>query len=192
MQLNQATGNLDLSQLYGFTDAAERKMRTLTNGALKSSLHGKLLPMTSDDEDHSFCAWNNSANVTTCFIAGDSRVNSSPLSILVYTIFMRNHNRIAAELLSRHKTWTDEQLYQAAKAVNIDIYRRVIMREWLPEVLGQKTAADVLATPPVAADERLSEVSNEFAVAAIRFYLSMLPNALHNLASENKVGSSNK
>ncbi|XP_023175149.2 chorion peroxidase [Drosophila hydei] len=190
-QLNQATGNLDLSQLYGFTDAAERKMRTLTNGALKSSLHGKLLPMTSDDEDHRFCAWNNSANVTTCFIAGDSRVNSSPLSILVYTIFMRNHNRIAAELLSRHKTWTDEQLYQAAKAVNIDIYRRVIMREWLPEVLGQKTAADVLATPPVAADERLSEVSNEFAVAAIRFYLSMLPNALHNLASDNKVGSSN-
>ncbi|EDW13689.2 peroxidasin homolog pxn-2 isoform X1 [Drosophila mojavensis] len=190
-QLNQATGSLDLSQLYGITDVAERKMRTLTNGALKSTSNENLLPMSPDDEDHRFCAWDISANATTCFIAGDSRVNSSPLSILIYTIFMRNHNRIAADLLSRHKNWSDEQLFQAAKAVNIDIYRRIVVREWLVEVLGNEAAAEVLATPPASADERLSEVSNEFAVAAIRFYFSMLPNVLHNLAATNEVISSN-
>lgn len=167
-------------------------MRTLTNGALKSTSNGSLLPMSPDDEDHRFCAWDSSANATTCFIAGDSRVNSSPLSILVYTIFMRNHNRIAAELLSQHKNWSDEQLFQAAKAINIDIYRRIVVREWLPEVLGNEAAAEVLATPPASADERLSEVSNEFAVAAIRFYFSMLPNVFHNLAATNEVVSSNK
>ncbi|TDG40912.1 hypothetical protein AWZ03_012670 [Drosophila navojoa] len=191
-QLNQATGNLDLSQLYGITDVAERKLRTLTNGALKSTSSENLLPTSPDDEDHRFCAWESSANSTTCFTAGDSRVNSSPLSILIYTIFMRNHNRIAAELLTRHNNWSDEQLFQAAKAVNIDIYRRIVVREWLTEVLGNDAAAEVLATPPASPDERLPEVSNEFAVAAIRFYFSMLPNVLHNLAATNEVAPSNK
>ncbi|KAM8703318.1 hypothetical protein ACLKA7_008011 [Drosophila subpalustris] len=190
-QMNQATGMLDLSQLYGFTDAAQRKMRTLTKGTLKSTPSGNLLPLTSDSDGHTFCAWDSSDNASNCFVAGDSRVNSNPLSILVYTIFMRNHNRVAAELLARHKNWSDEQLFQAAKAVNIDVYRRVIVNEWLPEVIGADLAAQVLATPPAAAEEQLPEVSNEFGVAAVRFYLSMLPNVLQNLASGNEVGSNN-
>ncbi|XP_030564102.1 chorion peroxidase [Drosophila novamexicana] len=188
-QLNQATGILDMSQLYGFTDVAERKMRTLINGTLKSTSNGNLLPMTSEDEYHTFCAWSDNANATTCFVAGDSRVNSNPFSILIYTIFMRNHNRIAAELLARNKGWSDEQLFQAAKAVNIDIYRRVFLREWLTEILGEENAAEVLTTPPVTAEQRLFEVSNEFGVAAIRFYFSMLPDVLHDLATNNEVDS---
>ncbi|KAH8406545.1 hypothetical protein KR215_007101, partial [Drosophila sulfurigaster] len=190
-QLNQATGVLDLSQLYGFTDAAQSKMRTLSKGTLKSSSNGNLLPRTSDNDEHTFCAWGDNANATNCFVAGDSRVNSNPLSILVYTIFLRNHNRIAAELLSRHKNWNDEQLFQAAKTINVDIYRRVIMNEWLPEVLGANTAAQVLNTPAATAGQPLPEVSNEFGVAAIRFYFSMLPNVLHNLANTNDVASNN-
>ncbi|EDV93845.1 GH19553, partial [Drosophila grimshawi] len=188
-QLNQATGILDLSQLYGFTDSVERKMRTLRNGALKSSGNGKLLSVISGDEGHTFCAWGSGANGTNCFVAGDSRVNSNPLSILVYTIFMRNHNRIAAELLARNKGWSDEQLFQAAKVVNVDIYRRLIMKEWLTQVLGEASAANVLAASPATDGQQLPEVSNEFGVAAIRFYFSMLPNVLHNLAPDNEVVS---
>ncbi|XP_017143230.1 chorion peroxidase isoform X1 [Drosophila miranda] len=185
-QLNQATAYLDLSQLYGFTPIAERKMRTFVRGTLKSTSNGAhlndLLPMTADTDDkgHSFCAWGASANAT-CFAAGDSRVNSNPYSILVYTIFMRNHNRLAAELLERNPDWSDEQLFQSAKTVNVDIYRRVIMREWLPEVLGSRLASEVLATSPPISRQNAPEISNEFGVAASRFYFSMLPNELHNL-----------
>ncbi|XP_022217881.2 peroxidase [Drosophila obscura] len=186
-QLNQATGYLDLSQLYGFTPDDERKMRTFVRGTLKSTSNGAhlndLLPTTADTDDkgHSFCAWGASANAT-CFVAGDSRVNSSPYSILVYTIFMRNHNRLTAELMKRYPNWTDEQLFQSAKAVNVDIYRRVIMREWLPEVLGSQLAAEVLATREPISRQSAPEISNEFGVAASRFYFSMLPSELHNLA----------
>ncbi|BFF91654.1 chorion peroxidase [Drosophila madeirensis] len=189
-QLNQATGYLDLSQLYGFTPAAERKMRTFVRGNLKSTSNGAhlndLLPMTSDTDDkgHSFCAWGASANAT-CFAAGDSRVNSNPYSILVYTIFMRNHNRLAAELMERYPSWSDEKLFQSAKAVNVDIYRRVIMREWLPEVLGSQLATEVLATHQPSSRQSTPEISNEFGVAASRFYFSMLPNELHNLAKND-------
>ncbi|XP_023036583.1 peroxidase isoform X2 [Drosophila willistoni] len=191
-QLNQATGYLDLSQLYGFTIAAERKMRSFKYGLLKARSNGShlndLLPMTADiDNDgqkHTFCTWTDSGN-STCFAAGDSRVNSNPYSILIYTVFMRNHNRIAAELRARNNGWSDEQLFQTAKAINVDIYRRVVMDEWLPEVLGERLANAVRAAPPLSTRQRPPEVSNEFAVAAIRFYYSMLPNAVLNVATEN-------
>ncbi|XP_017017711.1 salivary peroxidase/catechol oxidase [Drosophila kikkawai] len=190
-QLNQATASLDLSQLYGFTSAAEEKMRLFRGGLLKSTpigqRHHVLLPMTRDTQDlgHSFCAWGATGNAT-CFAAGDSRVNSSPFSILIYTIFMRNHNRLARELSDRKSGWSDEQLFQAAKAVNVDVYRRVVIDEWLPEVLGKKLADEARSR-----SDRAQEISNEFGVAAIRFYFSMLPNELHNLVKDNDLDDNN-
>ncbi|XP_030370312.1 chorion peroxidase [Scaptodrosophila lebanonensis] len=182
-QLNQATGCLDLSQLYGFTTAAQEKMRTFSHGKLKSTTTmgthlNDLLPMSTDANEHTFCT---TSNASTCFMAGDSRVNRSPYSILAYTLFMRNHNRVAAELGSNNPSWSDEQLFQAAKSVNVDTYRHIITNEWLPVVLGTQLAAEVQSkTESPTPQEHLSEVYNEFGVAAIRFYFSMLPNVLHN------------
>ncbi|XP_043653363.1 chorion peroxidase isoform X2 [Drosophila teissieri] len=190
-QLNQATGSLDLSQLYGFTAAAERKLRLLEGGLLRSTPRGEfdnaLLPIATDAEGPSFCARERIGD-GTCFAAGDSRVNSSPFSILIYTIFMRNHNKVAAELRQRNPRWSDEKLFQAAKAVNVDIYRRVVIEEWLPEVLGQKLASEIRRKH----GNRGLEVSNEFAVAAIRFYFSMVPNELQNLTKDNVVYGTEK
>ncbi|EDW96962.1 chorion peroxidase [Drosophila yakuba] len=190
-QLNQATGSLDLSQLYGFTASAERKLRLLEGGLLRSTPRGEfdnaLLPIATDAEGPSFCARERIGD-GTCFAAGDSRVNSSPFSILIYTIFMRNHNKVAAELHQRNPRWSDEKLFQAAKAVNVDIYRRVVIEEWLPEVIGQKLASEIRRKH----GNRALEVSNEFAVAAIRFYFSMVPNELQNLTKDNVVYGTEK
>ncbi|XP_017085181.2 chorion peroxidase isoform X2 [Drosophila eugracilis] len=191
-QLNQATGSLDLSQLYGFTAAAERKLRLLEGGLLRSTARGEydssMLPIATNTEGPSFCARENIGD-GTCFVSGDSRVNSSPFSILIYTIFMRNHNNVAAELHQRNRRWSDEKLFQAAKAINVAIYRRVVIEEWLPAVLGNPLAAEIKRNHQKSA----LEVSNEFAVAAIRFYFSMLPNELQNLTKDNVVyGTENK
>ncbi|XP_017112083.1 peroxidase [Drosophila elegans] len=185
-QLNQATGFLDLSQLYGFTAAAENKLRLFEGGLLRSTPRGEydnaLLPLATDTEGPSFCAREKIGD-GTCFAAGDSRVNSNPFSILIYTIFMRNHNRLANELRLKNRRWGDEKLFQAAKAINVDIYRRVVIDEWLPVVLGGPLAIAVKTQQYT----RALEVSNEFGVAAIRFYLSMLPNELQNLSKDNVV-----
>ncbi|XP_017000798.2 chorion peroxidase isoform X2 [Drosophila takahashii] len=191
-QLNQATGSLDLSQLYGFTLAAEKKLRVLEGGLLKTTPRGEydnaLLPMATDTEGPSFCARDKIGD-GTCFAAGDSRVNSNPFSILIYTIFMRNHNKLAVELHERNRRWGDEKLFQAAKAINVAIYRRVVIEEWLPAVLGNRLATEIKRRP----NKHALEVSNEFAVAAIRFYFSMLPNELQNLTKDNVVyGSEGK
>ncbi|XP_055849338.1 peroxidase [Episyrphus balteatus] len=190
-QLNQATGYLDLSQLYGFTRRSQSSMRTFSNGKLKSS-NGGLLPLAEGDKRNLYCALKSDAN-ETCFMAGDTRVNSNPYSIILYTIFLRSHNQFAEEIKTRNPDWTDETMFRAAKKLNVQLYREIVFEEWLPVVLGQKISASINAEPILRRANNLRdlEVSNEFAVAAIRFYFSMMPNVLQRMPSpmNNEINS---
>lgn len=168
-------------------------MRLYKNGQLKSinteKLEDSLLPLVTKDS-HMFCALSPGDEVnSTCFMAGDSRVNRNPFAIVIYTILMRNHNRIANELQIKHPDWEDEQLFRTAKSINIDIYQRIVFNEWLPVILGASMTYEIKATIKSSRNPKKSitdqQISNEYAVAASRFYLSMMPNVLHNYAIES-------
>lgn len=113
-------------------------------------------------------------------MAGDSRVNSSPLTISIYTLFMRNHNQIAEKLAIRYPSWSDEDLFQTTRALNTQIYRNIIYDELLPIVLGRDVADKIKQGSFRKAHVDDERISNEFSVAAMRFYLSMMPNFLKN------------
>lgn len=182
-QLNQATGYLDLSQLYGFTRKSQRDMRTFSNGKLKSSA-GNLLPLAEGETRNLYCALKTSDVNEICFMAGDTRVNSNPYSIILYTIFLRSHNKFADEIKTRNPDWTDETIFGAAKKLNVQLYREIVFDEWLPVALGQEISTKI-NTEEILKQNNLGklEVSNEFAVAAIRFYFSMMPNVLQRLSN---------
>ncbi|XP_055903865.1 peroxidase [Eupeodes corollae] len=190
-QLNQATGYLDLSQLYGFTRKSQRSMRTFSHGKLKSSNEG-LLPLAEGERRNLYCALKSDAN-ETCFMAGDTRVNSNPYSIILYTIFLRSHNQFAEEIRTRHPDWTDESIFRAAKKLNVQLYREIVFEEWLPVALGEKISASINSEPisKRSINPGQLEVSNEFAVAAIRFYFSMMPNVLQRMPTplNNEIAS---
>lgn len=132
-----------------------------------------------------FCALSPGDKVNaTCFMAGDSRVNMNPFQILINTIFMRNHNRIATELKAKHPDWLDQQLFQNAKSINVAIYQSIVFNEWLPIILGTSMATKIRGGSKNI--ENTQQISNEYAVAASRFYLSMMPNVLHNYARESE------
>uniref|UniRef100_A0A1B0GGD7 Uncharacterized protein n=1 Tax=Glossina morsitans morsitans TaxID=37546 RepID=A0A1B0GGD7_GLOMM len=181
-KLNQATPTLDLSQLYGSADEEQKLMRSHKDGLLKSTnslKHGdELLPLVPKERIHKFCSIKEAdMDKQLCFMAGDSRVNNNPYTIVIYTIFMRNHNRIARKLKVKFPQWDDEMLFEKAKTINILMYRHIVFDEWLPEVIG--TTLDSNINKKMVRNNE-QQISNEFGVAGIRFFYSMIPNILRN------------
>jgi len=71
------------------------------------------------------------------YFAGDNRVNQTPLLISQQTIWARNHNFWVDVLQEKHPTWTQDQLFNAARALNEAEWQNVIYSEYLPKLLGK-------------------------------------------------------
>lgn len=166
-QLNQATNRLDLSQLYGNHETETMPLRTLRGGKLKSQAFDSS-EFLSESPDRKLCMTN-----VTCYQSGDPRVNVNPYVTLLHTLFLRSHNRIAKHLALANPAWTDQQLFEVARKVNIKIYQSIV-RDWSRAVLGSSISS---STDRAAAEQR---VSNEFATAGIRFYQTMMPGEITN------------
>lgn len=173
-QLNQATNKLDLSQLYGYDEDDQNELKI--QGLLKTSTDDtSFLPKSTSIDS---CYTNE--NRTVCYASGDSRVNANPIVTQLYTLFLRSHNQIAQKLKRMNPKWSDEQLFSVTKDINVAIYQKFIYNDWANAVLGKKMALDIRSKNDDhdAKKYKSTRVSNEFAVAAIRFYNSMLPGDL--------------
>ena len=112
---------------------------------------GDLLPRNNDEED---CQ-----GQTTCFLAGDGRANEQPNLAVMHTLFVREHNRIAQQLVAMNSHWDNERVYQvrilnisfntifcigllsrqqeARRVLNAE-YQHIVYNEFLPALLGQQ------------------------------------------------------
>jgi hypothetical protein len=111
-QINTITAWLDGSMIYGSDAARAAALRTIVGGQLKTSAGG-LLPFNTDglanaDDAHIFPD-------DQLFLAGDVRANENVELSALQTLFLREHNRIAAALAAQNPTLSDEQLYQLAR-----------------------------------------------------------------------------
>src|SRR3974390_1445341 len=81
---------------------------------------------------------NDSGAVATqnLFVTGDVRGNENIELTALQTLFVRNHNLIATQLHQEHPDWTDEQLYQEARKINIAEYQYITYTQYLPDLLG--------------------------------------------------------
>merc|ERR1712029_729541 len=75
-----------------------------------------------------------------CFFAGDFRVNEQLNLIVLHTLFMREHNRIATQLASINPSWSDDKIYQEARKINVAEYQHIIFKEWLPIIIDVDTS----------------------------------------------------
>jgi len=114
------------------------------------------------------------------YVAGDVRANENPDLISLQTLFMREHNRLAALQASAHPSWTDEQLYQAARQLVIAEIQSITFNEFLPALLGRQAVK-----PYQGYRSNVNpSITNEFATAAYRFGHSLLDSELGRLNND--------
>ena len=78
----------------------------------------------------------NELGQTHTYVLGDVRANEQLNLLVMHTIWMNEHNRVADELARKHRSWNDEKLFQEARRIVIAEYQHIIYSEWLPKIIG--------------------------------------------------------
>jgi peroxidase len=168
-QINTITAFIDGSVIYGSDAARAAALRTFGGGQLKTSA-GDLLPFNAAGFSNA-----NDAGIypgDQLFLAGDVRANENIELTSIQTLFMREHNRLAASYAAANHRLSDEQLYQKARQMVLAEIQSITYNEFLPALLGQNALSPYRGYNPNVNPG----IANEFSTAAYRFGHSMLDN----------------
>ena len=158
-QINVITAWMDGGMIYGSNKERADWLRTFENGQMKTSQHenGDLLPLADLETPES-----KDTRGLEAFIAGDTRSNEHIALMSMHILFLREHNRLAEELHENNPEFTDEDLYQTARAINTAQIQIITYNEYLPSLgieLDEYTGYDPSINP---------SITNEFSVTAFR------------------------
>ncbi|UYP69923.1 hypothetical protein OIU14_17290 (plasmid) [Thalassobacter stenotrophicus] len=128
--------------------------------ALSSDFMGEGWPLLIDT--------NPFMNLLDHFIGGDGRANENVGLTAVHTVWARNHNYHVEQLALAGFDGTPEELFQAARILNIGEYQQVVFNDFADSLLGglQGSGRHGHDEYNPNADAR---ISHEFAAAAYRF-----------------------
>ena len=179
-QLNEITGWIDASNVYG--SDLERATALRTNdgtGQLRTSA-GNLLPFNSDG------LANAGGNSNSLFLAGDVRANEQVGLTAMHTLFVREHNRLAAQIAGRYPSLDGEQIYQQARRLVVGFMQVITYREFLPVLLGPNSIGGYQGYNPNVD----ASIMNAFSAASYRMGHSLLsPQLLRLDANGNEVAA---
>jgi hypothetical protein len=163
-QVNEITAWIDASNVYGSDRVRRDALRTLDGtGQLKTSAGGQL-PFNVDGHAN---AGGNSDNL---FLAGDVRANEQIGLTAMHTLFVREHNRLAAALLEEHPDWPGDRIFEESRRHVAALMQVITYREFLPALLGDD------ALPPYQGyrPEVDASIANVFSTAGYRIGHSLL------------------
>ena len=118
------------------------------------------------------------------------RVNEQLNLIVMHTLWMREHNRIAKFLGAENPKWDDETIFQETRRIVIAEYQHIIYKEWLPIILGSSYMTKFGLWPMTRGyssnylDTFEPSVTNEFATAAFRFGHSLIPHSFEGIKED--------
>jgi len=165
-QVNVNTAWIDGSMVYGSGDALAAALRDPASGKMQVTPHptGDLLPISGLGE----------------FVAGDERVNEQPGLTSVHTLFVREHNRLAAQIAAANPGWSNEQVYQRARKIVGAEIQVITFNQWLPALLGENVVPAYAGYDP----DVDATVASEFAAALFRVGHTMLSPVLRRVDND--------
>lgn len=164
-QPNDITAFIDGSMIYGSDKNRAMALRTGVGGQMKTSADNMLpfntMGLANDTEGGPNSSY---------YAAGDVRANENIELTSMQTLFVREHNRLAAQIAKHNPKWSDEQIYQKARSLVIGEIQQITYNEFLPALLGNNAIR-----PYTGYKANVNpDISNEFSTAAYRIGHSML------------------
>jgi peroxidase len=171
-QLNEISGWIDGSNVYGSDPVRAAALRTHDGTGRLATGPGDLLP---DSDGTLPNATGGSSQVM--FLAGDIRANEQLGLTALHTLFVREHNRMADEIRRADPQLDGDAVYERARRLVGALIQVITYEEFLPALLGPDALEPYRGYDPDA-DAR---ILNEFSTAAYRFGHSALPPRLLRL-----------
>ncbi|XP_064192034.1 dual oxidase 1-like [Anguilla rostrata] len=172
-QVNHVTAWMDGSSIYGSSNSWCDALRSFSGGLLASGSDRNFPKRTSNP----YFMWTNVDPSTGqhgregLYEFGNSRGNENVFTVAEGIIWFRYHNYLASKLQEQQKTWSDEELFQAARKRVVATFQNIAFYEWLPLYLGNQTV------PQYPGYQKHTDpgISPEFQAAAMRFGSTMVP-----------------
>ena len=152
---NTSTHDIDLSQLYGQTEDVTHLLRTHCCGRLKSQqINGgefppyyfgrdgrvkpefERLPLSYPGTDRKAVELGEltEAQKRSLFALGIPRGNIHYGFVMLSTLFLREHNRLAGLIAEEHPEWDDEHVFQAARNTLIVILLKIVIEDYINHI----------------------------------------------------------
>lgn len=199
-QINQVTSWIDGSFVYSTSETWVNAMRSFVNGTLLTEKGGTMpvrntmrVPLFNNPIPHQmrmsnseklFCMsivpqlfLGRSSQLIHCFIVsvlGDPRTNQNPALLSFAILFLRWHNELARRIQAENPTWSDEDVFQRARRINVASIQNIILYEYLPALLGTDMPAYDGHRP-----DTHPGVSHMFGAAAFRFGHTLIPPGIY-------------
>ncbi len=177
-QVNQITHFIDASNVYGSDSVRAAALRTNDGTGRLLVSAGDLLPFNTAGLP------NAGGTGPELFLGGDVRANEQVGLSAMHTLFVREHNRLAAEIAANDPSLDGETIYQEARRIVGALMQVITYNEFLPALLGPNALLNYFgyhwAVSPA--------ITNEFSTAIYRFGHSALsPTLLRLDAAGNEI-----
>lgn len=143
------TNDIDVNQLYGLDAAALEQLRAFDGGRLKSQQlnggefppylceHGKIKAEFDRLTPIRFATMTEDQKAGL-FAFGSDRANGQIGFTMMTVLFLREHNRIAAELAERNPRWDDDRLFQTARLIVTALVIKLGIEEYINHIANFK------------------------------------------------------
>lgn len=173
-QENEITAWIDGSMVYGSDEERALSLRVSPDSPFLATSDGNLLPRNSDGLTNA-----NAFGVQddALFLAGEVRVNEQVGLTCMHTLWVREHNRIAATLAEQSPDEDGDTLFEEARRLVIAKIQMITYNEYLPALMGENALSEYRGYD----EDTNPGLYNEFSVAAYRYGHSLVNSTLVRL-----------